>query len=57
MKIEAVLFDLDGVVFDTENHYTEFWTMIGKKYFPQKEDFASVIKGHSIEDILSEYFF
>lgn len=56
MKVEAVLFDLDGVVFDTENHYTEFWTMIGKKYFPQKEDFASVIKGHSIEDILAKYF-
>ncbi|MDO5759540.1 MAG: HAD family phosphatase [Bacteroidota bacterium] len=56
MKIEAVLFDLDGVVFDTENHYTKFWTSVGKRYFPEKEDFASVIKGHSIEDILSQYF-
>jgi len=57
MKIKAVLFDLDGVVFDTEHLYTEFWTKIGKKYFPKNKDFASVIKGHSIEDILDRYFF
>ncbi|MBR1769728.1 MAG: HAD family phosphatase [Bacteroidales bacterium] len=52
----ACLFDLDGVIFDTENNYTEFWTNVGKRYFPEKKDFASVIKGHSIGDILSEYF-
>ena len=27
-KLKAVLFDLDGVVFDTEPQYTIFWGMI-----------------------------
>lgn len=56
MKIKAVLFDLDGVVFDTEHHYTMFWSEIGKQYFPNKKDFASIIKGHSLTDILQEQF-
>ena len=37
MKIKAVLFDLDGVVFDTEHHYTMFWSKIGEQYFPNKK--------------------
>lgn len=56
MKTKAVLFDLDGVVFDTEHHYTKFWSTIGEKYFPEKKDFASIIKGHSLTDILQEQF-
>ena len=28
--IKAALFDLDGVVFDTESQYSVFWGMIGK---------------------------
>ncbi|MBQ9313295.1 MAG: HAD family phosphatase [Bacteroidales bacterium] len=56
MRDFATLFDLDGVVFNTENHYTQFWTEIGKKYFPEKKDFASIIKGHSLSDILKDNF-
>lgn len=56
MKKFTALFDLDGVVFDTENNYTNFWTNVGKRYLPDIQDFASIIKGHSITDILSTYF-
>ena len=28
----VVLFDLDGVVLDTESQYTVLWNNIGKKY-------------------------
>ena len=30
--IKAALFDLDGVVFETESQYTIFWGMIGREY-------------------------
>lgn len=33
--IKAALFDLDGVVFDTESQYSVFWGMIGKEYHPE----------------------
>ena len=31
--IKACLFDLDGVVFDTEPLYTEFWRNIFKEFY------------------------
>lgn len=31
-KIKAVLFDMDGVIFDTERVYLETWRKIFKKY-------------------------
>lgn len=31
-KQNALLFDLDGVIFDTEHFYTEFWSEEGRKY-------------------------
>ena len=33
-----------------------FWSKIGEQYFPNKKDFASIIKGHSLTDILQEQF-
>ena len=33
----AVLFDLDGGVFDTEHFYSEFWSEEGRKYRPDVE--------------------
>lgn len=29
MNISAALFDLDGVIIDTEPQYTEFWAAMG----------------------------
>ncbi len=56
MKIKAALFDLDGVVFDTETQYTIFWSMIGKEYHPEMEDFAYRIKGQTLVQIYDKYF-
>ena len=56
MNIKAALFDLDGVVFDTETQYTIFWSMIGKEYHPEIEDFAHRIKGQTLVQIYDKYF-
>lgn len=52
----ACLFDLDGVILNTEHYYTEFWHKEGEKYFPEIKNFEMKIKGHSLNDIYSEYF-
>lgn len=56
MKIEAALFDLDGVLVDTEAQYTDFWKRVGKVYYPGDPDFAVRIKGQALENIFSQYF-
>ena len=40
MKNIAYLFDLDGVIIDTEEEYTKIWTKIGNKYIPAVRTFA-----------------
>lgn len=54
--IKAALFDLDGVVFDTESQYTVFWGQIGKEYHPELPDFAHRIKGQTLVQIYDKYF-
>ena len=54
--IKAALFDLDGVVFETESQYTQFWGMIGKEYHPEIPDFAFRIKGQTLVQIYDKYF-
>lgn len=54
--IKAALFDLDGVVFDTESQYSVFWGMIGKEYHPEMPDFAHRIKGQTLVQIYDKYF-
>lgn len=54
--IKAALFDLDGVVFDTESQYTVFWGMIGREYHPEMPDFAHRIKGQTLVQIYDKYF-
>lgn len=56
MKIKAALFDLDGVVFETESQYTQFWGMIGREYHPEIPDFAHLIKGQTLVQIYNKYF-
>lgn len=48
----AALFDLDGVIVDTEGQYTEFWKRVGNQDFPNVPDFAFRIKGHTLTQIL-----
>lgn len=52
----AVLFDLDGVLIDTEGIYSEFWGGIGRKYAVPFQDFAQRIKGTTLAQILDGYF-
>ena len=53
---QAALFDLDGVVFDTESQYSIFWGGQGKIYHPAMSDFAQRIKGQTLEQIYDGYF-
>ena len=55
-RFQAALFDLDGVVFDTEPQYTIFWAEQGRLYHPEMPDFAQHIKGQTLEQIYSGYF-
>lgn len=52
----AALFDLDGVLVDSEGIYTQFWAEIDKKYPTGVKDFAHVIKGNTMARILDTYF-
>ena len=54
--MKGVLFELDGVLIDSETLYTEFWSNAEKKYPTGVEDFAYVIKGNNLAKILSTYF-
>lgn len=53
-KFKAALFDLDGVVFNTEGQYTIFWGSMGKKYFPAIPDFEKRIKGMTLTQIYEQ---
>ena len=55
-KRMAGLFDLDGVIFDTESEYTRFWREQGKLAHPEIPDFSSRLKGRTLKEILAEYF-
>ena len=52
----AVLFDLDGVLIDSERKYTKIWEKIDQMYPTGVKDFPHVIKGTTIYDILDRYF-
>ena len=53
---KGVLFDLDGVVVDSESIYTQFWSDIDKLYPTGVENFAIAIKGNTLQRILANYF-
>lgn len=54
--IKACLFDLDGVVFDTEPLYTLFWREICQEYRPDIPGLELKIKGQTLVDIYNQYF-
>ena len=42
---KAALFDLDGVVFDTESQYSIFWGSECRRYLPEEDGLEHKIKG------------
>ncbi len=54
--IRAALFDLDGVVFDTESQYTVFWGEQFRLYHPDKPGLEHKIKGQTLVQIFDAWF-
>ena len=54
--IKAALFDLDGVVFDTEPQYSIFWGQICREYHPEQPGLENTIKGQTLVQIYERYF-
>ena len=52
----ACLFDLDGVLVDSERIYTKIWGAIECQWPTGIENFTYKIKGTTLEDILERYF-
>lgn len=53
LKPEAFLFDLDGVLIDSEGLYTAFWDKTEKLYPTGIPDFAHAIKGTNLDSIMA----
>lgn len=56
MKYKAALFDLDGVLIDSETLYTQFWERVGETHHLPSPTFALDIKGTTLNDILTTHF-
>lgn len=52
----AALFDLDGVIVDTECQYGRFWKQMGEKLRIDVPDFHQRIKGNTLKQIFDLYF-
>ncbi len=55
-KYKAALFDLDGVLIDSETLYTRFWERVGQAHHLPSPTFAYDIKGTTLTDILNTHF-
>ncbi len=51
----GALFDLDGVLIDSENSYTCFWNEIDRIYPTGIENYALYIKGTTLEVIMKDF--
>lgn len=50
------LFDLDGVIIDSESEYTHIWSIINQEFPTGIENFEYKIKGSTLSKILSENY-
>ena len=55
-RFKAALFDLDGVVFDTEPQYTEFWGAQCRELHPEHPGLEHEIKGQTLVQIFDRHF-
>lgn len=56
ISLKAALFDLDGVVFDTEPQYTIFWGGVCRHYHPNEPGLEHRIKGQTLTQIFDGHF-
>lgn len=56
MHRHIALFDLDGVVFDTEPQYTVFWGSQYRKYHSDQPGLEHSIKGMTLNQIFERHF-
>ena len=60
MAIKGVIFDMDGLMFDTERLFTHYWTHACRDYgIPRKEEFVAAVRGSSGEKMracVREYY-
>ena len=55
-QLKAALFDLDGVVFDTEPQYTVFWGSQCRLYHPEHPGLEHEIKGSTLQQIYDKWW-
>lgn len=55
-QLKAALFDLDGVVFDTEPQYTVFWGQQCREFHPEHPGLEQEIKGQTLVQIYEAWF-
>ena len=55
-QLKAALFDLDGVVFDTEPQYSIFWGSQCRLYHPEHPGLEHEIKGQTLTQIYDQWF-
>lgn len=55
-KKRGALFDLDGVIIDTEGIYSGFWSAIDERFPTGIPHFAQSIKGMNLQEILGNHF-
>ena len=53
---KAALFDLDGVVFDTEPQYSIFWGAQCREFHPEHPGLEYEIKGQTLVQIFDKHF-
>ena len=55
-KQPGIIFDLDGVIIDTEPIYDVFWAAAAVRYHVGIDHFEAIIKGTTMPNILEKYF-
>lgn len=56
MQYQAALFDLDGVIFDTEPQYDRFWEEMAARFRPDAPEMVQAIKGTTLVSTMDAWF-
>lgn len=56
MPFQAALFDLDGVIFNTEPQYDAFWAEMAARFRPDAPEMVQAIKGTTLVSTMDAWF-